>query len=77
MHQIGLNQVIREERSIQLTYRLDNIFNMWRLKARTKVSHENLYELQYADDCALVTHTPEDLHLVLTTLHQVYSELGP
>ena len=46
------------------------------MKARTKVSHENLYELQYADDCALVAHTPEDLQLSLTTLHQAYSELG-
>ena len=42
------NQRIREELFIHLTYRLDdNLFNLRRLKARTKVSHENLYELLY------------------------------
>ena len=71
------NQRIREECSIHLAYRLDgSLFNLRRLKARTKVSHETLYELQYADDCALVAHTPEDLQISLTTLHQAYSELG-
>ena len=40
------------------------------------VSHENVYELQYAHDCALVAHTPKDLQLYLTTLHQAYSEFG-
>ena len=63
--------------SVHLVYRLDgSLFNLQRLKARTKVSHEHLSELQYADDCALIAHTAEDLQRSVTTLHEVYAELG-
>ena len=40
------------------------------------VSKEHVSELQYADDCALIAHTPEDLQHSLTALHEVYSLLG-
>ena len=49
---------------------------MGRLKARTKVIRDSVSELQYADDCALVAHTPEDLQLSMTTLCNIYSALG-
>ena len=63
--------------SIHITYRLDgNLFNLQRLKARTKISHRHLSELQYADDFALIAHTPEDLQRSINTLNEVYSELG-
>ena len=60
-----------------MTYRLDgSVFNLDRLKARTKVSRDLITELQYADDCALVAHTPEDLQASLTALCNIYNALG-
>ena len=47
---------------IGLTYRLDrNLFDLRRLQARTKTSQYEVFELQYADDCVLVSHSPEHL----------------
>ena len=74
-------QLFREsfpaERGVGLTYRLDgSVFNLDRLKARTKVSRDLITELQYADDCALVAHTPEDLQASLTALCNIYNALG-
>ena len=70
-------QRIENECGVSLTYRLDgSLFNLQRLKARTKVSPETIYELQYADDCALVAHTPENLQRSLDVLHQVYTSMG-
>ena len=71
------HQRIEEGCGLNLTYRLDgSLFNLQRLKARTKVSHETIYELQYADDCALAAHTPEDLQQSLDVLHEVYTNMG-
>ena len=65
------------EQSIQITYRLDgSVFNLARLKARTKVAGDSVTELQYADDCALVAHSPEDLQLSITALCNIYSAMG-
>ena len=65
------------ERGVGLTYRLDgSVFNLTRLKARTKVSKDSLTELQYADDCALVAHSPEDLQASITALSNIYKGLG-
>ena len=65
------------ERGVELTYRLDgSVFNLKRLKARTKISTDTIFELQYADDCALVAHTPEDLQASLETLANIYKGLG-
>ena len=64
-------------RGVGLSYRLDgSLFNLRRLQARTKVSETIKTELQYADDCALVAHSPTDLQAALTTLQEVYSALG-
>ena len=63
--------------SINISYRLDgSLFNLRRLKAPTKVSGDSVAELQYADDCALVAHTPDHLQEGLTILAQVYEDLG-
>ena len=74
-------QLFREafpvERGIGITYRLDgSVFNLSRLKSRTKICTDSVTELQYADDCALVAHTPEDLQAAITALSRIYSALG-
>ncbi|KAJ8352084.1 hypothetical protein SKAU_G00235600 [Synaphobranchus kaupii] len=69
-----------EELDLPLTFsevlaavRLDgNLFNIRRFQATTKVKSVNVVELQYADDCAFVAHTPEALQANLTA----YSRLG-
>ena len=65
------------EQGIGISYRLDgSVFNLGRLKARTKVARDYITELQYADDCALVAHTPEDLQQSITALCNIYSAMG-
>ena len=47
---------------ITLNYRTDrNLFDLQKLKAKTKISQTNLLELQYADDCALVASSAQSL----------------
>ena len=74
-------QLFREsfpiERGVGITYRLDgSVFNLTRLKARTKVSTDSITELQYADDCALVAHTPEVLQASIAALCNIYNAMG-
>jgi len=57
--------------------RLDrSIFNVRRLQAQTKVSTDTVYELQYADDAALPSHSPSDLQENLNTLADGYHRAG-
>lgn len=64
-------------RGVGLTYRLDgSLFNLRRLRAHTRVSHDEVFELQYADDCVLVSHSPDDLQEALNVIHEIYSDLG-
>ncbi|KAJ3587229.1 hypothetical protein NHX12_010827, partial [Muraenolepis orangiensis] len=44
--------------------------------ATTKLQRERVIELQYADDCALVSHNPQDLQSVLTAAVRAYSRMG-
>ena len=62
---------------INISYRLDgSLFNLRRLQARTKVSHAEVFELQYADDCVLVSNCPENLQDALNPIYDIYSSLG-
>ncbi|KAK3888740.1 hypothetical protein Pcinc_007215 [Petrolisthes cinctipes] len=62
---------------VGLTYRLDgSLFNLRRLQARTKTLSDKVFELQYADDCVLVAHSPEDLQEALNIIYDIYSTLG-
>ncbi|KAJ3606248.1 hypothetical protein NHX12_025768 [Muraenolepis orangiensis] len=45
-------------------------------QATTKLQRERVIELQYADDCALVSHNPQDLQSVLTAAVRAYSRMG-
>ena len=62
---------------VNLRYRLDgSLFNLRRLRATTKVSFENIVELQYADDAAIVASSRVSLQRSLGTLESAYSRAG-
>ncbi|CAH1231299.1 Hypp378 [Branchiostoma lanceolatum] len=68
---------ILPEDCVPLTYRLDgNLFNLRRLRAPTKVHHESILELQYADDAAVVGCTAEGLQRNLNVLDNTYTRAG-
>jgi len=63
-----------QENGISVKYRLDgNLFNQRRLNAQTKKSVTHSYELQYADDTALVSHAADGLQQLLDGIVDVYS----
>ena len=62
---------------VNINYRMDrSLFDLQKLKARTKISRTGFLELQYADDCALVTHSAEDLQAALSQISLLYAQLG-
>ena len=62
---------------IQITYRTDKgIFNTQRLKAKTKVTSALVRDLLYADDCAIVAHSEEDLQQLTTSLSEATKRFG-
>ena len=72
-----LHKEVEGSSGVLVDYRLDgNLFNIRRLQAATKVKTVNVVELQYADDCAFVAHTPEALQATLTAAVKAYSRLG-
>lgn len=67
----------RDGLGVSLTYRLDgSLFNLRRLQAPTKTSQDQMLELQYADDCVIVSQSPEDLQEALNVLFEIYNALG-
>ena len=62
---------------IQITYRTDGgIFNKQRLKAKTKVNKALVRDLLYADDCAIVAHSAEELQALTDSLSQATKRFG-
>lgn len=62
---------------IRIQYRFDgSIFNDQHLEAKTLISTIPVYEWQYADNAAIVSHEALSLQQSLTSLHQAYSRLG-
>ena len=63
-----------QDNGISVKYRLDgNLFNQRRLSAQS-VTHS--YELQYADDTALVSNTADGLQQLLDGMADAYSRAG-
>ena len=52
------------------------LFNLQRLKVRTKVSLLPLHELLFADDCALIAHNEDELQSILNDFPRVASRYG-
>lgn len=72
-----LHKELESSSGVAVDYRLDgNLFNTRRLQATTKLSRERVLELQYADDCALVAHSPQDLQAILAVVVKAYSRMG-
>ena len=62
---------------IHLNYRLDGkVFNLTRLKAKTKLSNTALVEFQYADDNDVAAQSEADLQIILDAFSYAYSKLG-
>lgn len=72
-----LQDSVDDNTKIQLRYRTDrSLFDLRKLQARTKCTTTSFLELQYADDCAFVTHTKEAMQSVLTVAARYYAAFG-
>ena len=72
-----LHKGIEENSGVTVEYRLDgNLFNIRRLHAKTKLHKVRILEMQYADDCAIVSHSPQGLQSVLDAAVRAYSRMG-
>jgi len=62
---------------VRIKYRLDGrLFNIRCLQAVTKVTNDTIFDLQYADDTALPSHTPDGLQRQLDAISSAYSHAG-
>ena len=62
---------------VRIKYMLDgNLFNIRRLQAVTKVTNDTIFDLQYADEAALPSHTPDSLQRQLDVISSAYSRSG-
>ncbi|KAL8597728.1 hypothetical protein ACOMHN_001687 [Nucella lapillus] len=61
----------------QIKYRTDGgILNTQRLKAKTKVTKSLVRDLLYADDCAIVAHSEDDLQRLTDSLSAATKHFG-
>ena len=76
----GVSYLVKEEMerlSICVRYRLDrSLFDLQKLKSRTKTSEINFIEQQYADNCALLAHSEEDLRMLQDRVNTLYGKFG-
>ena len=61
---------------VKIRYRMDDIFNIRRLRAKTKTKSLTVCELQYADDNAILANTKEDLQNTMDAFNAAYTQLG-
>jgi len=63
--------------AIGINFRLDgSLFNLRRLQAPTKCSTDHVFELQYADDASVPSHTAAGLQRNLDNMHAAYYRAG-
>ena len=76
LHMIHENP--REENGIPISFRYDGggLFNLARLRSRTKCGSAIVTELQYADDAAFVSHTATGLQDVICAVHSAFAGAG-
>lgn len=62
---------------IHIRFRTDGmLFNLSRLKARTKVSYKMITEIMYADDLCFLAESPTSLQELMTGLDEACSKFG-
>ena len=62
---------------VDIDYRLDGrLFNLSRLKAKTKVTKTTVIDLQYAYHCAIIAHTAEELQTSLGFHTEAHQSVG-
>jgi len=67
----------RDNPGVSLRYRTDGgAFKLSRLRARTLTRNVIVTDLQYADDAAVMAHTPQALQNVLTAYDEAYRRVG-
>jgi hypothetical protein len=72
-----LSAFCESDPGIQITYRTDGgLFNTQRLKAKTKVNKALVRDLLYADDCAIVAHTADELQTLTDRLSAATKRFG-
>ena len=65
------------DRGVHIQFRTDGrLFNIRRLKSQTKLSNILVHEMLFADDCALVAHTEEDLQVIMDRFATSCSSYG-
>ena len=71
------HQGMGHEDGVQVEYRLDgSLFNIRRLQAHTKTKLCQICELQYADDCAVLAHSPDSMQHALNTISSLYQSFS-
>ena len=75
---LALNEERRTDiGGVSLRYRFEGgAFNLQRLKARTRVSHSMVRDLQYADDAAIVCSNADELQRELDAQNTAYTKMG-
>ena len=74
--QLSFNN-INSNNSVKVRFRYDgNLFDLRRLKARSKVKYMYIQEAQYADDIALFSNRAEDLQDLFSAYNHVSKEMG-
>ena len=64
-------------KGIELRFRLDgDIFNLKRLKAKSKISKLTLIEILFADDATICATTEEELQTIISTFDETLTEFG-
>ncbi|XP_060133875.1 uncharacterized protein LOC132592550 [Zootoca vivipara] len=62
---------------VEIIYRTDGkLFNLSRLKAKSKVTVTSVIELQYADDNIVCARSEDDLQTILNIFAEAYEKLG-
>ena len=65
------------KKGVYVRYRLDGcLFDLRRLKAKTKSLQTLLQEILFADDCALVAHAEQDLQRMLDRFSEASKLFG-